>query len=1058
MKQFTSGKASVIVSLIAFLALSVPLFAQDHADDPRYDRTPQWVYDSLENRREVMATTVVTIDGWDNFKVGLDFAEGHITENPLQATEYFNCFNTVAAHYTNDGHAFNNTTVSWGASMWGDPVSAYDSVGNLYFMNMYGSGTIQGCKVAVSGNNGQNWSSVVTAIAGVDKNWLCADQTGGPYSNNVYCTMTSNGGGNFSRSTDFGQTFQNTATFSTQGLPGMMPAVGPFGDVQGGAVYVVTNGGSTTSSQYTFYRSTNGGSAFQQMSAQNWAGYVGTYVNGRHSVENMRTRPYPFIAADNSFGPHRGRLYCVYTTNNPAGSGNKPNIYCRYSDDGGSTWSGAVQVNDDFNTQNHHQWSPAIWCEKNTGRLYVQWMDTRDCPTSDSCLIYASYSDDGGQTFATNQAISNEKMKINCTTCGGGGTPRYQGDYNGIVANTSVSMATWADYRDGKFDSYVAYFPDYSMFVSPETLPVMGSDTLYVQFPEVKLYDGSVIVTAQVQNPGAGTITLSFPNGSILASLPGEVPILVTVSPEVPIGPYLVQVTAKGPNGTPVHKRTATIDVQPLGPPVADFMADTTEVCAGTGISFMDMTINGPSGWEWSFPGGTPETSSVQNPEGIVYSVPGTYSVTLVSSNVAGSDTITKTDYITVYEVPGQPTGLDMTVCASENVPDLYAEGDNILWYDDPQLSNLVNTGNTFATGITEPGVYPFYATQTLGSCEGEPLIITLTIYALPEVTLEPFEDICLDFGPFPLTGGMPEGGEYSGTGVDNGMFDPLIAGTGIFEITYTFTDTNGCVNSTFETLGVNPTPDIDLGTDTDICVGESHILDAGPGFASYTWSTGDTTQSITVTEAGAYSVVVTNDFDCTGFDEVNVNVLPLPDLAAQPSGPIEVDNFLEPVSTYITAGADNADSYFWSIDPVAAGTISGSGMEAEVSWANGYTGTASITVYGINDCGNGEVSEAITVQVYTSQGLDESAIGQISVYPNPNKGTFNLEISTLTEKTLEIRMINALGEVIYRKNGLKVNGKISETIKTGMNASGMLILEVSDGRSTWQEKIFIER
>ena len=150
MKYFTMRKALVMTMFsVAFLALAAPLFAQDYLDDPRFDRTPQWVYDSLASQREIAATTVITIDGWDNFRVGTDFAEGHITENPKMPVQYFNCFNTVAAHYTNDGYNFNNTTVSWGASMWGDPVAAYDSVGNLYFMNMYGSGTIRGCKGAV---------------------------------------------------------------------------------------------------------------------------------------------------------------------------------------------------------------------------------------------------------------------------------------------------------------------------------------------------------------------------------------------------------------------------------------------------------------------------------------------------------------------------------------------------------------------------------------------------------------------------------------------------------------------------------------------------------------------------------------------------------------------------------------------------------------------------------------------------------------------------------------------------------------------------------------------
>ena len=43
---------------------------------------------------------------------------------------------------------------SFGANMWGDPVVAYDSLGNLYYENMYGSSTINGCKVMKSTDNG----------------------------------------------------------------------------------------------------------------------------------------------------------------------------------------------------------------------------------------------------------------------------------------------------------------------------------------------------------------------------------------------------------------------------------------------------------------------------------------------------------------------------------------------------------------------------------------------------------------------------------------------------------------------------------------------------------------------------------------------------------------------------------------------------------------------------------------------------------------------------------------------------------------------------------------
>ena len=99
----------------AFLLMPFFLSAQDYLDDPRYDRVPQWALDSMAKQRSPESTTTITINGWDNFKVGLDFAEGHIVENPQNPVQYFNCFNTTAAHYTNDGLNFNNTTVTWGA-------------------------------------------------------------------------------------------------------------------------------------------------------------------------------------------------------------------------------------------------------------------------------------------------------------------------------------------------------------------------------------------------------------------------------------------------------------------------------------------------------------------------------------------------------------------------------------------------------------------------------------------------------------------------------------------------------------------------------------------------------------------------------------------------------------------------------------------------------------------------------------------------------------------------------------------------------------------------------
>lgn len=507
--------------------------------------------------------TVTTDDGFDNFFLGLDFAEPHMSSNPMNPLEYFNAWNTNNSHYTYDGHDWETQAPPFpGYSMRGDPVTAYDSLGNLYFQNMYGSPSIQGAMVIRSTDNGATWGPPVAAVSGVDKCWMACDQTAGPFANFVYAVMTGSGGGNFARSTDFGGTWQTTQTFATQSLPGMMVAVGPDvlggNDISGGCVYVVTNGGNTFAPTYTFYRSTDGGSTFTLMSSQFFANYVGTNVSGRHSVENMRTRPYPFIAADNSRGPYRGRLYCVYASNTPVGNGNKPDIFVQFSDDQGFSWSGPILINDDPNTTNNHQWSPSIWCDKETGRFYAKWYDSRNVPTSDSCDVYASYSDDGGVTWTPNVRLTNARMVIDCATCPGGGTPRYQGDYDAITSNAYGAMAVWTDFRAGNFGSYTAYFPDFAMKISTasDTIGVTDSIEVVVKIPAVKLYEHGIKVS--VNSEPFGNFIYHFPQGDSLTAYPDSVLLIVQADSVMP-GDYDIIVQAKGPNGTPVHRRTISL-------------------------------------------------------------------------------------------------------------------------------------------------------------------------------------------------------------------------------------------------------------------------------------------------------------------------------------------------------------------------------------------------------------------------------------------------------------------------------------------------------------------
>lgn len=1021
-------------------------------DDPNIDRIPE---DFIQHQQSLapLPSSVVTVDGYDNYFLGVDFAEGHISEDPTDPGKYFVAFNIDDTHYTLDGHDWSDVNVAWGGyNIRGDVLTAYDYDGNLYYENMYGS-SIQGCVLVKSTDNGQTWSSPVVAISGNDKNWLAADQTAGPYSNYIYTTMTNSGSGNFSRSTNQGTSFTTTFQPSTQSLPGMMVCVGAWNATDGGAVYVVTNSGGSFSSTYTFYQSLDGGASFTYKSAQNFAGYVGTNVNGRNSVQNMRTRPYPFIAADNSNGTYRGRLYLVYASNQPAGNGNKPDIFSHYSDDGGATWSSAVAVNDDFPSNTNHQWHPAIWSDVETGRLYVQWMDTRDTPTSDSAMIYGAYSDDGGQTFSTNYAISNEKMKINCNTCGGGGTPRYQGDYNGIVSNEYTSMATWSDFRNGNFATYTAYFPDYAMTVSPAIAQTVANvATIIAEVPSVKAWTEDVTFTAVAETPASGSFSINYPAGSTLSTFPGTLDIEVISDGNVPVGFYNVTITGTGPNGTPIHIREAQVEVVPLAPPAAGFTADNTVICEGEVVNFTDQSTGSPTSWMWYFDGGTPATSTDQNPSGIEYDTPGMYNVSLVATNAAGDDSTGMVDYIEVIAAPAAPTATSEEVCYGDVVPDLTATGTMLQWYDDSLLTNLVYSGSPFATNQTMPGVYTYYVTQTVNGCESEATMATLTINALPTVGLAPFSGVCVDAPAFVLTGGTPAGGVYSGTGVtSDSIFDPALAGPGMHDITYTFMDAIGCSNDTTQPITVYDLPVVTFDPLADLCINDAPVALSGGMPAGGTYSgNGVSNNTFDPMAAGigshTISYTYTDGNGCTNVADQTqvVHDVPHPDLGPDSSLCAGQNIMLDAT----TAGATG---YLWYPGGETTPTIT-------VDTTGFGIGTHMFIAY-VDDANACRGADTIMVEFLDCTGIGELAgVSNISIFPNPGQGVFTLQM--LSEKPMEINIsiYNNVGVNVYQEEKRMIKETENIRIDLGNQPSGIYMLNVYNRSGQWIEKLVIRK
>ncbi len=93
-------------------------------------------------------------------------------------------------------------------------------------------------------------------------------------------------------------------------------------------------------------------------------------------------------------------------------------------------------------------------------------------------------------------------------------------------------------------------------------------------------------------------------------------------------------------------------------PPTAAFSVNDQNICPGTTINYTDASTNSPVSWAWSFPGGTPSSSTVQNPS-VTYNAAGTYNAQLIATNGSGADTILFTNYITVNTNPAAPTIID---------------------------------------------------------------------------------------------------------------------------------------------------------------------------------------------------------------------------------------------------------------------------------------------------------------------------------------------------------------------------------------------------------------
>ncbi len=143
--------------------------------------------------------------------------------------------------------------------------------------------------------------------------------------------------------------------------------------------------------------------------------------------------------------------------------------------------------------------------------------------------------------------------------------------------------------------------------------------------------------------------------------------------------------------------------LRPSFPPIADFSSNVNLLPVGESVNFSDETQGIPSEWQWTFEGGTPATSTDQNPEGILYDQEGIYDVQLIVSNELGIDTILKTDFITTSStiLPEVAFTADRTLTCTDDM--IYLKDQSLFmpiqweWQIDPSNISFVEGTDQFS-------------------------------------------------------------------------------------------------------------------------------------------------------------------------------------------------------------------------------------------------------------------------------------------------------------------------------------------------------------------------
>jgi hypothetical protein len=529
-------------------------------------------------------------------------------------------------------------------------------------------------------------------------------------------------------------------------------------------------------------------------------------------------------------------------------------------------------------------------------------------------------------------------------------------------------------------------------------------DTIQVGFstPIVNVGPDSTICPGDTVVLDAGV----HPGGSFLWSNSGN----TQTQPFTTAGTHFVTVTDSVGCETS-DSMTITVAI----PPSLNLGPDQT-VCASQPVTLNAGT--GPVGtvYNWN----TGATSQI-----LVVTSPGTYAASVTTpGGCAAIDTIV----VNNFPSPGANLGPDRVECGPYTL-DAGAGGTSYLWSNNStsQTVNL-NMGGTYSVTVTNQF-----------SCTGVDSV-TISMGTPPPVNLGANQTLC-NGQSITLNAGNP-GSTYNwSNGATTQTISVTTPGLYIVEVTAP----SGCAGS--DTVNIAGSAlSVNLGQPQDICGNGFVILDAGNPGNNYSWNTGATTQTISVSTPGSYSVTVTDPAGCDAVASTNVGQLP--GITAGINSPATANLFQN--IQFNDASSPTPSSWEWDFGD-------GSPVSTQQNPTHTFVSLGTFTVRLIADDGQCRDTTTTQVEVNNYVGVgEEDFAAAMELYPNPSDGVFHLYLELFRPRDLEIAVTDLSGKVMFQKNERNAFVYKGDIDLSGI-ARGVYILRLSTGDRTTYKKLVLK-